>query len=151
MKSLNTTRRPAILAIVSLLVITIALSFMTLLVTQSKAPQVSNVSELFITDPVAERPTISITPIETPASELGARAVAVNPNVAKLAATQSYDAGSAVSYPTLQISTAQRDRLLGVAASIAIIGLALYTMTFVSIVPRPAPVTRRPLYKVFDT
>lgn len=155
MKSLYTSRRPAVMFFVGAVIVIIAIIGCALFILQTKTKQVNNVSELFQTESVLQRPSISIDKIDQPVSELSAPSVAkvgagVPVSSVSVAAAQSQMVGSRVTYPSLQITGMQRDRLLIVAASIVLIGLSLYSMTMITIAPRIVPVTRRPLYKVMD-
>lgn len=153
MKSISKSRRISRILLISVSCLVVAMIGCVLFVSQStKSTQVGNVGTLFIADPVAERPIISSPKITEPIASV------VQPNsdeavataVAQTAAAQAVTSGSQVTYPTLQITPSQRDRLFVVALSIVMIGGSLYTMTLLSVAPRPAAVTRRPFYKAFD-
>ena len=154
MKSLSAHRRFTASFFLGLgcMALTISLCLIFMFQPHTTSP-VGNVAHLFVADPMANRPMISsVAPVQPvsniPVSPTDDAAISVA--VAKTAAAQSVTAGSEVSYPSLQITPSQRDRLLVVALSVMVIGGSLFAMTLFD-VPSPGVVTRRPFYKAFDS
>lgn len=153
MKSLSKTRRtmPVLLIGVSCFIVAITACLLFVFQNTQSTP-VNNVNNLFVTDPVAERPMISSPEITQPVVSVTQpdSEETIGTAVAQTAAAQTVTSGSQVSYPTLQITPSQRDRLFVVALSIIMIGSSLYAMTLLSVAARPVTVNRRPFYKAFD-
>lgn len=156
MKSLSATRRPSLILLIGAGVILIITALSAVFAVQSNHVTVANVSEVLAVDPVATKPSISSQQIEKPAESVQVPIApttdaAVSAAVQNTAAAQSQVAGSAVAYPSVQISAAQRDRLLVVAASISLIGMSLYAMSMLTVTAQSVPATRRPFYKALDS